>query len=143
MENIRRAAEVAKLMVDAGLIVLVSFISPFRAERAGARALLNDGEFLEAFVDTPLAQAEARDVKGLHKKTRSRRRTWSWRPYAAAELSTRTEGTIAMPGAASRARLPIRPARGCNARRFASLVWFGRASNDWRKLARCTNHFHA
>jgi bifunctional enzyme CysN/CysC len=70
VENIRRVAEVAKLMVDAGLIVLVSFISPFRAERAGARALLNEGEFLEVFVDTPLAQAEARDVKGLYKKAR-------------------------------------------------------------------------
>ena len=71
VENIRRVAEVAKLMVDAGLIVLVSFISPFRAERAGARALVGDGEFFEVFVDTPLAQAEARDVKGLYKKARS------------------------------------------------------------------------
>ena len=70
VENIRRVAEVAKLMVDAGLIVLVSFISPFRAERRGARALVEDGEFFEVFVDTPLAQAEARDVKGLYKKAR-------------------------------------------------------------------------
>jgi bifunctional enzyme CysN/CysC len=70
VENIRRVAEVAKLMVDAGLIVLVSFISPFRAERAGARALVGEGEFFEVFVDTPLAQAEARDVKGLYKKAR-------------------------------------------------------------------------
>jgi bifunctional enzyme CysN/CysC len=70
VENIRRVAEVARLMVDAGLIVLVSFISPFRAERAGARALLGEGEFFEVFVDTPLAQAEARDVKGLYKKAR-------------------------------------------------------------------------
>jgi len=70
VENIRRVAEVAKLMVDAGLIVLVSFISPFRAERRGARALLEDGEFFEVFIDTPLAQAEARDVKGLYKKAR-------------------------------------------------------------------------
>ena len=57
-------------MVDAGLIVLVSFISPFRAERDMARALLEPGEFVEVFVDTPLAQAEARDVKGLYKKAR-------------------------------------------------------------------------
>jgi bifunctional enzyme CysN/CysC len=71
VENIRRVAEVARLMVDAGLIVLVSFISPFRAERAGARALLGEGEFFEVFVDTPLAQAEARDIKGLYKKARS------------------------------------------------------------------------
>jgi bifunctional enzyme CysN/CysC len=71
VENIRRVAEVAKLMVDAGLIVLVSFISPFRAERQAARALLSDGEFFEVFVDTPLAMAEARDVKGLYKKARA------------------------------------------------------------------------
>jgi bifunctional enzyme CysN/CysC len=71
VENIRRVAEVTKLMVDAGLIVLVSFISPFRAERRGARALVEDGEFFEVFVDTPLAEAEARDVKGLYKKARS------------------------------------------------------------------------
>ena len=71
VENIRRVAEVAKLMVDAGLIVLVSFISPFRAERRMARELLEDGEFVEVFVDTPLAEAERRDVKGLYAKARS------------------------------------------------------------------------
>jgi bifunctional enzyme CysN/CysC len=71
VENIRRVAEVAKLMADAGLIVLVSFISPFRAERAMARALLPDGEFLEVFIDVPLAEAERRDVKGLYKKARA------------------------------------------------------------------------
>ncbi|KQV56819.1 MULTISPECIES: sulfate adenylyltransferase subunit CysN [unclassified Caulobacter] len=71
VENIRRVAEVAKLMVDAGLIVLTAFISPFRAERRLARELLGDGEFVEVFVDTPLAVAEARDVKGLYKKARS------------------------------------------------------------------------
>ena len=71
VENIRRVAEVAKLMVDAGLIVLVSFISPFRAERDGARALMGEGEFFEVFVDTTLAAAEARDVKGLYKKARA------------------------------------------------------------------------
>jgi bifunctional enzyme CysN/CysC len=70
VENIRRVAEVARLMVDAGLIVLVSFISPFRAERRMARELFAEGEFLEVFVDTPLAVAEARDVKGLYKKAR-------------------------------------------------------------------------
>jgi bifunctional enzyme CysN/CysC len=71
VENIRRVAEVAKLMVDAGLIVLVSFISPFRAERRLARAMLAEGEFVEVFVDTPLAEAERRDVKGLYKKARA------------------------------------------------------------------------
>ena len=71
VENIRRVAEVAKLMVDAGLVVLVSFISPFRAERDAARALMGAGEFFEVFVDTTLAAAEARDVKGLYKKARS------------------------------------------------------------------------
>jgi bifunctional enzyme CysN/CysC len=71
VENIRRVAEVAKLMVDAGLIVLVSFISPFRAERRMARELLEDGEFVEVFVDTPIAEAERRDVKGLYAKARA------------------------------------------------------------------------
>ena len=71
VENIRRVAEVAKLMVDAGLIVLVSFISPFRAERRMARGLFAQDEFLEAFVDTPLEVAERRDVKGLYAKARA------------------------------------------------------------------------
>jgi bifunctional enzyme CysN/CysC len=70
VENIRRIAEVARLMVDAGLIVLVSFISPFRAERRMARALFEPGEFFEVFIDTPLAVAEGRDVKGLYRKAR-------------------------------------------------------------------------
>jgi bifunctional enzyme CysN/CysC len=70
VENIRRVAEVARLMADAGLIVLVSFISPFRAERRMARALLEEGEFFEVFVDTPLEVAESRDPKGLYKKAR-------------------------------------------------------------------------
>ncbi len=71
VENIRRVAEVARLMTDAGLIVLVSFISPFRAERRLARALFDAGEFLEVFVDTPLALAEQRDAKGLYAKARA------------------------------------------------------------------------
>jgi bifunctional enzyme CysN/CysC len=70
VENIRRVAEVARLMVDAGLIVLVSFISPFRAERQLARGLVAQGEFCEVFVDAPLAVAEQRDRKGLYKKAR-------------------------------------------------------------------------
>jgi len=70
VENIRRVAEVARLMVDAGLIVLVSFISPFRSERRMARELFAPGEFYEVFVDTPLAEAERRDVKGLYRKAR-------------------------------------------------------------------------
>jgi bifunctional enzyme CysN/CysC len=70
VENIRRIAEVSRLMVDAGLIVLVSFISPFRAERRMARELLEASEFFEVFVDTPLAIAETRDPKGLYKKAR-------------------------------------------------------------------------
>ena len=71
VENIRRVAEVMRLMVDAGLIVMVSFISPFRAERRMARNLLAEGEFIEIFVDTPLGEAEKRDAKGLYKKARS------------------------------------------------------------------------
>jgi bifunctional enzyme CysN/CysC len=69
-ENIRRIAEVSKLMVDAGLVVITAFISPFRAERQLARSLMADGEFVEVFVDTPLAVAEQRDPKGLYKKAR-------------------------------------------------------------------------
>ncbi len=68
VENIRRVGEVAALMADAGLIVLAAFISPFRAEREMVRAMLPDGEFVEIFIDTPLADAEARDVKGLYRK---------------------------------------------------------------------------
>jgi bifunctional enzyme CysN/CysC len=70
VENIRRVAEVSKLMVDAGLLVLVSFISPFRSERDAARSLMGEGEFLEVFVDAPLDVCEARDPKGLYKKAR-------------------------------------------------------------------------
>ncbi|AWV06583.1 sulfate adenylyltransferase subunit CysN [Marilutibacter maris] len=71
VENIRRVAEVARLMTDAGLIVLVSFISPFRAERRMARELFGEDEFIEVFVDTPLDVAEQRDVKGLYAKARA------------------------------------------------------------------------
>jgi len=71
VENIRRVAEVSKLMVEAGLIVLTSFISPFRAERQMARALVEKEEFVEIYVDTPLEVAESRDVKGLYKKARA------------------------------------------------------------------------
>ncbi|NBU27821.1 MAG: sulfate adenylyltransferase subunit CysN [Caulobacteraceae bacterium] len=71
VENIRRVAEVSKLMVDAGLIVLTAFISPFRSERRMAREILADGEFIEVYVQTPLAVAESRDVKGLYKKARA------------------------------------------------------------------------
>ena len=71
VENIRRVANVARLMTDAGLIVLVSFISPFRAERQMARALMAEDEFIEIHVDTPLDVAEQRDVKGLYRKARA------------------------------------------------------------------------
>jgi len=67
-ENIRRIGEVAKLMTEAGLIVLCSFISPFRADRDLARSLLDEGEFIEIFVDTPIEDCIARDPKGLYKK---------------------------------------------------------------------------
>ena len=70
VENIRRVGEVAKLMVDAGLIVLTAFISPFTAERRMARAMVKDDEFFEVYVDVPIAVAEQRDVKGLYKKAR-------------------------------------------------------------------------
>jgi bifunctional enzyme CysN/CysC len=71
VENIRRVAEVARLMADAGLIVITAFISPFRAERRVARELMPQGEFIEVFVDAPLEVAEARDVKGLYAKARA------------------------------------------------------------------------
>jgi bifunctional enzyme CysN/CysC len=71
VENVRRVAEVARLMVDAGLIVLVCVISPFRSEREFARGLFDDGEFAEVFVDTPLEECERRDPKGLYRKARA------------------------------------------------------------------------
>jgi bifunctional enzyme CysN/CysC len=71
IENIRRVGEVARLMSDAGLIVLTAFISPFRAERHMVRRMVPEGEFFEVFVDTPLAEAEKRDVKGLYAKARA------------------------------------------------------------------------
>jgi len=99
VENIRRVAEVAKLMVDAGLIVLVSFISPFRAERRMARELLQPGEFFEVFVDTPLEQAEQRDPKGLYAKARRgelKHFTGIDSPYEAPEHAEICIDTIAM-----------------------------------------------
>jgi bifunctional enzyme CysN/CysC len=71
VENIRRVGEVAKLMTDAGLIVIAAFISPFRAERKMVRDMITQGEFIEVYVDTALAEAEKRDVKGLYKKARA------------------------------------------------------------------------
>jgi bifunctional enzyme CysN/CysC len=71
VENIRRVGEVAKLMTDAGLIVITAFISPFRSERDMVRQMMQPGEFIEVHIDTPLADAESRDVKGLYKKARA------------------------------------------------------------------------
>ena len=71
LENVRRVADVAKLMADAGLVVIVSLISPFRSERRMARELMAEGELVEIFVDTPLAVCEARDPKGLYRKARA------------------------------------------------------------------------
>jgi bifunctional enzyme CysN/CysC len=71
VENIRRVGEVARLMTDAGLIVITAFISPFRAEREMVRQMLPEGEFVEIFIDTPLVEAERRDVKGLYAKARA------------------------------------------------------------------------
>ncbi|CAO4133528.1 adenylyl-sulfate kinase [Methylorubrum extorquens] len=71
IENIRRAAEAARLMAEAGLVVIVSLISPFRAERADARAIVGDIPFLEVFIDTPLSVCEARDPKGLYDQARA------------------------------------------------------------------------
>ena len=71
IENIRRVGEVARLMTDAGLIVVTAFISPFRAERDMVRQMMQPGEFIEVFIDTPLNIAEERDVKGLYAKARA------------------------------------------------------------------------
>ena len=70
IENIRRIGEVSKLFVDTGIIVLTAFISPFQKERDAVRALVQDGEFIEVFIDTPLAVCESRDPKGLYQKAR-------------------------------------------------------------------------
>ncbi|KLE34683.1 sulfate adenylyltransferase subunit CysN [Aurantiacibacter luteus] len=99
IENIRRVGEVAKLMTDAGLIVLTAFISPFRAERAMVREMLADHEFVEIFVDTPLEVAEARDVKGLYRKARSgalKNFTGIDSPYEPPEAPEITVNTVAM-----------------------------------------------
>ena len=99
VENIRRVAEVASLMVDAGLIVLTAFISPFRAERAMARALVGEAEFVEIHVDTPMAVAESRDVKGLYGKARRGELanfTGISSPYEAPEQADLSVNTLAL-----------------------------------------------
>jgi bifunctional enzyme CysN/CysC len=99
VENIRRVAEVAKLMVDAGLIVLTAFISPYRAERRMARQLFGEGEFIEVFMDTPLEIAEQRDPKGLYKKARRgelKNFTGIDAPYEAPETAELTVDTGTM-----------------------------------------------
>ncbi len=99
IENIRRVGEVARLMADAGLIVLTAFISPFRAERQMVRDMLPEDEFMEIFVDTPLEVAEARDVKGLYKKARAgklKNFTGIDSPYEAPEAPDITVNTVAM-----------------------------------------------
>jgi bifunctional enzyme CysN/CysC len=105
IENIRRVGEVAKLMADAGLIVLTAFISPFRAEREMVRQMLPEGEFIEIFVDTPLEVAEARDVKGLYKKARAgalKNFTGIDSPYEPPEAPDIRVNTVAMtPGEAA------------------------------------------
>ena len=99
IENIRRVGEVSKLMADAGLIVITAFISPFRAERQMVRDMLPDGEFIEIFIDTPLEEAERRDVKGLYKKARSgelKNFTGIDSPYEAPEAPELRIDTMAM-----------------------------------------------
>ncbi|MHA7857041.1 MAG: sulfate adenylyltransferase subunit CysN [Henriciella sp.] len=97
VENIRRVSNVSKLMSDAGLITLVSFISPFRSERQMARNMMQDGEFVEIFVDTPLEVAEQRDVKGLYKRARAgeiKNFTGLDSPYEAPESPEITINTV-------------------------------------------------
>ena len=98
-ENIRRVGEVAKMFVDAGLVVLCAFISPFRAERRAVRELVEAGEFLEVFMDTPLAECMRRDPKGLYAKARAGAipnftgLDSPYEPPEAPEITLRTEGT--------------------------------------------------
>jgi bifunctional enzyme CysN/CysC len=97
VENIRRVGEVAKLMSDAGLIVLTAFISPFRAERQMVREMMAQGEFIEVYVDTPLEVAESRDVKGLYKKARAgnlKNFTGIDSPYEAPEMPELSVSTV-------------------------------------------------
>ncbi|MBZ4039472.1 sulfate adenylyltransferase subunit CysN [Novilysobacter selenitireducens] len=111
VENIRRVAEVARLMTEAGLIVLVSFISPFRAERRMARSLFGEGEFIEVFVDTPLAVAESRDVKGLYAKARAGELpnfTGIDSPYEAPEDAELVLDTVNEPADALAERIVVR-----------------------------------
>ncbi|HEY6476051.1 MAG TPA: adenylyl-sulfate kinase [Polyangia bacterium] len=116
VENIRRIGEVSKLMVDAGLIVSTAFISPFRAERMMARALLADGEFFEIFIDTPLGVAEERDPKGLYKKARRgdlKNFTGIDSPYEAPESpELRIDTTGASPDQAAEAIVAFLQAKG-------------------------------
>jgi len=101
-ENIRRVAEVAKLMVEAGVIVITAFISPFREGRAQARALFNEGQFVEVFVDASLDVCERRDPKGLYKKAREgliKDFTGVSSPYEeplSVEISVKTDGSLIM-----------------------------------------------
>jgi bifunctional enzyme CysN/CysC len=116
VENIRRVAEVSKLMVDAGLITLVSFISPYRAERQLARELLQPGEFIEIYVSTPLDVAEQRDVKGLYAKARAgeiKNFTGIDSPYEAPENPDITvDGSNATPDALAQAIVNHMQAKG-------------------------------
>ncbi len=131
VENIRRVAEAARLFVDAGLIVMVSFISPFRSERRMARELVGEGEFIEIFVDTPLEVCEARDPKGLYRKARAgliRNFTGidsSYEPPEQAELALSTSDTS--PEALGRdagRRAQASPRRLASAfRRWAAPAW--------------------
>jgi bifunctional enzyme CysN/CysC len=100
VENVRRVGEVAKLMSDAGLIVLTAFISPFRSERRMVRDMMAAGEFIEVYVDTPLQVAEARDVKGLYKKARAgqlKNFTGIDSPYEAPEQAELVVNTVSLP----------------------------------------------
>jgi bifunctional enzyme CysN/CysC len=105
IENIRRVGEVAKLMTDAGLVVITAFISPFKADRDMVRSMLPEGEFIEVFIDTPLSVAEERDVKGLYKKARSgqlKNFTGIDSPYEApANPEIRIDTTVMTPDAAA------------------------------------------
>ncbi len=115
IENIRRIGEVARLMADAGLIVLTAFISPFRAERQMVREMLPEGEFVEIFVDTPLEVAEARDVKGLYKKAREgklKNFTGIDSPYEAPEKPDIVVNTVEMTPAEAAEHIVRRVIRG-------------------------------
>ena len=141
IENIRRVGEVARLMADAGLIVLTAFISPFRAERDMVRAMMAEGEFFEIFVDTPLAEAEQRDTKGLYAKARAgrigqfHRHRQPLRAAAGARRADRHEHERGRGGRGDHCRARPAVATNCTGPPAATHAEYPRWGAGWRRAA--------